>query len=283
MENQALWSRIEAFQFNDPMVVFSFTERLARENGWATGYARRVVEEYKRFLFMCCISPTSVTPSDAVDQAWHLHLTFTRSYWIDLCRETLAREIHHNPTKGGKAEAQKFNGFYNHTRAFYQSTFETEPPADIWPDNQARFSDVDFQRINLQTNWVLPRPTAQPDRWLIAALLLTMLGTVLSVTVQSLMPPFPISVQFLLLFMTGFVGGFWALRHMLIKTVEPAREVEKSKQARTGVVNRQTSNDGGEEGFILLAGDTAHSENADASDGGDGDSGCSGCSGCGGD
>ena len=108
----ALWEKIKLFQFNEPGIDFSFEERLARENGWTKEYTRCVIDEYKRFIFLCCTSETGITPSDPVDQAWHLHLTFTRSYWIDLCKNTLAKEVHHNPTKGGQKEAEKFNDYY---------------------------------------------------------------------------------------------------------------------------------------------------------------------------
>lgn len=157
-EDRLRWTRIEEFQIDDPAVAFSFTARLARENGWTDTYAKRVVKEYKKFIFLCCLTDTGVTPSDAVDQAWHLHLTFTRSYWVDFCRDTIGREIHHNPTKGGKQEAQKFDGFYTSTHQLYRETFGTEPPADIWPGNQTRFQDIDFQRVNRRINWIVRKP-----------------------------------------------------------------------------------------------------------------------------
>src|SRR5687767_6908346 len=111
-EEHALWDRIRHFQLDDPSIAFPFSKRLARENGWSFDYTLRVIEEYRKFLFLCCVSEKGVTPSDPVDQAWHLHLTYTRSYWVDLCRNTLQKEIHHHPTKGGPAEAQKFDGLY---------------------------------------------------------------------------------------------------------------------------------------------------------------------------
>ncbi|GAA4338966.1 hypothetical protein GCM10023149_49350 [Mucilaginibacter gynuensis] len=96
----SLWQKIQSFQLDQPDADFSFSARLARENGWTAAYTHRVINEYKKFIFLCCVSEQGVTPSDPVDQAWHLHLTVTRSYWIDLCRDTLGSEIHHNPTKG---------------------------------------------------------------------------------------------------------------------------------------------------------------------------------------
>src|SRR5690349_17042407 len=118
-DNNQLWNRLSAFQIDDPSSTFQFTNRLARDNGWSLGYTERVVAEYKKFLFLCCMSQSGVTLSDPVDQAWHLHLTYTKSYWIELCRDTLGKEIHHNPTKGGSDEAKKFNRYYSETRELY--------------------------------------------------------------------------------------------------------------------------------------------------------------------
>ena len=146
-----LWQRINNFQLDEPGLAFKFSDRLARENGWTIVYAKRVIEECKKFIFLCCVSDHGVTPSDPVDQAWHLHLTFTRSYWIDLCKETLQKDIHHNPTKGGMHEAQKFDVYYTSSQQLYLEKFRTTPPPNIWQDNDTRFSDINFKRVNVGT------------------------------------------------------------------------------------------------------------------------------------
>ena len=96
-----------------------------------------------------------------MDQAWHLHLTYTKSYWIDFCKNTLEKEIHHNPTKGGKSEASKFDDFYSQTKEDYKAIFKVEPPIEIWPSNENRFSDIDFKRININRNWIIKKPSFQ--------------------------------------------------------------------------------------------------------------------------
>ncbi len=153
-----LWNRIQDFGFDQPGTSFKFSDRVARENGWTKRFALRVIDEYKKFIFLCCVSEKGVTPSDAVDQVWHLHLTYTRSYWIDFCRHTLGKEVHHNPTKGGRKEAEKFDVYYSRLKELYQQYFTVVPPDDIWKSNDVRFSDIHFQRINLTTNWIIPKP-----------------------------------------------------------------------------------------------------------------------------
>jgi hypothetical protein len=157
---KALWEKISDFRTDDDNASFKFSQRLARENGWSLAYAKRVIDEYKKFIFLCCITDKMVTPSDQVDQAWHLHLTYTRSYWVDLCRNTIVREIHHNPTKGGKDEGEKFDDCYTHTLKLYKEKFGSDPPGDIWPQNDERFSDIDFERVNRKKFWIIPKPAA---------------------------------------------------------------------------------------------------------------------------
>lgn len=160
-----LWDRIAAFEPDDPGASLSFSRRLARENGWAEAFALRAVEEYRRFLFLAMASGHPVTPSDQVDQVWHLHLTYTRSYWDDLCGGVLGRPLHHGPTRGGAEESAKFLDWYARTLDSYRRFFGEEPPADLWPPAADRFGrDLHFARVNLAEHWVLPRPSSMVRR-----------------------------------------------------------------------------------------------------------------------
>jgi hypothetical protein len=107
-EWSGLYERLAAFEFDKADAAFPFSARLARDNGWSREYAAAVLEEYRRFLFLAVAAGHPVTPSDQVDQAWHLHLLYTRSYWDDLCGDVLQRPLHHGPTRGGTAESEKF-------------------------------------------------------------------------------------------------------------------------------------------------------------------------------
>ena len=158
-DKQNLWNKIRDFELDDPSATFSFSDRLARENGWKIQYTLRAVEEYKKFIFLLCIAQHPLTPSDEVDQVWHLHLLYTHSYWIDLCQNTLNKQIHHGPTKGGGQERSKFTDWYNETKLFYKKTFQTDPPVDIWPSSEVRFGEINFQRINMHRNWIMKKPT----------------------------------------------------------------------------------------------------------------------------
>ncbi len=149
-----------AFEIDERPKTLSFTGRLARENGWSLTYARRVIDEYKRFIFLCMEAGHPCTPSDQVDQAWHLHLTYTKSYWDRLNGEVLPRPLHHNPTEGGAREDAKFDDWYARTRESYERHFGVSPPADIWPPSEVRFGEDPYAaRVNLRRNWVIPKRT----------------------------------------------------------------------------------------------------------------------------
>ena len=152
-----LWQKIEAFPLDEVDSSFTFTDRLCRENGWSYTYAIRVVQEYKKFMYLICTSEHPLTPSDQVDQVWHLHLLYTLSYWVDFCGSTLGREVHHGPTKGGGGERQKFDSWYERTSQCYRRAFNCDPPADIWPPARVRFGELKFRRVNLHRYWVVPK------------------------------------------------------------------------------------------------------------------------------
>lgn len=156
--HKELWERLQNFKVDPDHVSLSFVSRLARENGWSRRYSQRVFDEYRKFAFLAMVSGHMCTPSDQVDQAWHLHLTYTRSYWEEFCGKVLPRPLHHDPTKGGAKENDKYDDWYNRTLESYRRVFGHEPPADIWPASCVRFGeDLHYVRVNTKRNWILPR------------------------------------------------------------------------------------------------------------------------------
>ncbi len=135
-----LWRRLRAMRIGPLDAALTFEKRLARENGWSDVQAAEVMEEYRRFLYLAAVVREPITPSVAVDQAWHLHLTYSRHYRDVLCDKILGRPFHHEPTHGGSGESARFWRQYERTLAAYSSVFGSEPPPAIWPDAQTRFA-----------------------------------------------------------------------------------------------------------------------------------------------
>lgn len=103
-----------------------------------------------------------VSPSEPVDHAWHLHLIYTKSYWQDMCRDVLGRDLHHSPTTGTPADGEKFADWYERTLVSYCRIFGEEPPRDIWPAPADHLKHAADERwVDTGRYWLIPRP-----RWL---------------------------------------------------------------------------------------------------------------------
>lgn len=159
--NHPIWRALAEYRIGPADAAFTFQARLARENGWTPAHAARVIEEYRRFCFLAAISGHPVTPSDAIDQAWHLHLTYTRDYWGRFCPDILGRPLHHGPTEGGVAEQHRFFDQYANTLRAYEVAFGDPPPADLWPPAAQRLLvDSQARRVRPNDYLILPRRPA---------------------------------------------------------------------------------------------------------------------------
>lgn len=160
MRNPDLWARLQDLAFDDLDAALPFTARLAHDNGWSLGFARRAVEEYRRFAYLAMIGGREATPSDEVDQVWHLHLAYTRHYWGAFA-DALGGPLHHGPTKGGAAERARYFDAYAATLALYAEEFGAAPPKDLWPAPEQRFrAAAHMQRINKARHLVVPKSRA---------------------------------------------------------------------------------------------------------------------------
>lgn len=130
MRDQELWARLSAYEF-DGAGSAPYSVKLARAEGWSQAFTLRVIEEYRRFLYLTQISARQVTPSQIVDVAWHMHLTFTRDYWDDLCPNVIGKPVHHQPC-AGEEEMPRYRDQFAATKALYEAEFGAEPPADVW-------------------------------------------------------------------------------------------------------------------------------------------------------
>jgi uncharacterized protein (TIGR04222 family) len=172
-EHADMLRKIESFDIDGGPADLPFASRLAREHDWSRPHADRVVREYKRYVFLAMTSDVPRCPSEDVDAAWHLHLTYTRSYWKRFCGEVLGSPLHHEPTRGGRVEAEKHFAMYDATLAAYRDAFGEEPPANIWPPSKQRFGDDAKQRmVNTARNWIIPKQPVKSVLQVAAAFLI---------------------------------------------------------------------------------------------------------------
>lgn len=177
-QQRSLYDSLCTFDFDGGNAAFSFAHRLARENGWTLRFAKRALDEYRKFVFLAMEAGHPVTPSDEVDQAWHLHLTYSDAY--ARLNALLPRPLLHNPTKGGQAEDDKFEDWYAKTKESYRRYFG-EPPEDLWPNSETRFGRAPhFRRVNVEENFIVSK--AKLRRLAISGAALCLLATAIGCT-----------------------------------------------------------------------------------------------------
>ncbi|MEB3334698.1 MAG: TIGR04222 domain-containing membrane protein, partial [Cyanobacteriota bacterium] len=164
LSQSELFARLQAWCLDPPGARLTFSQRLIRETGWTEAFAERVISDYRRFLYLAVVADHPVCPSDAIDQAWHLHLLDTRAYWEEFCPQVLGRPLHHCPSKGLEGEARALREGYRRTLASYEASFGEVPPADLWPSAEQRFGEGPrWRRVDAAHCWILPRLLAPRD------------------------------------------------------------------------------------------------------------------------
>ena len=132
IKDMALWTAISAHPLDAAGADLPFSRRLARDNGWTRDFADGAVAEYRRFMYLVATKGEMLTPSQVVDEVWHLHLLYTQDYWERFCAGVLKRPVHHNPADGSTADAAKYSGAYARTLMLYEAEFGP-PPTRYWP------------------------------------------------------------------------------------------------------------------------------------------------------
>jgi len=110
----------------------AFASKLGRKLGWTPAFARRAIEEYRKFLYLGVVADFGVTPSKVIDQVWHEHLLFTKAY-AEFCRDVLGRPFEHYPELvATEDQTSVFQDQYERTLDLYEDEFNVVPPDDIW-------------------------------------------------------------------------------------------------------------------------------------------------------
>jgi hypothetical protein len=131
LENE-LWKRLQHFSLDSSQADFPFSKKLAKEENWTESFTSKAIEEYKKFVYLCCTLPNGASPSEVVDKVWHMHLIYTQNYWEEFCPNVLQQKLHHHPSKGGKNENLKHQAWFYETLKHYEDIFGEKAPEDIW-------------------------------------------------------------------------------------------------------------------------------------------------------
>ncbi|MGD1318653.1 glycine-rich domain-containing protein [Chryseobacterium sp. 2R14A] len=132
LRNENLWERIQSFSLDSENVAFPFSKKLAKEENWTSDFTAKAIEEYKKFVYLCCILPNGASPSEIVDKVWHMHLIYTQNYWEEFCPNVLQQKLHHHPSNGGLSENEKHKNWFQETIRNYEEIFKQKVPIEIW-------------------------------------------------------------------------------------------------------------------------------------------------------
>lgn len=293
--NLKLWEKLSDFSLDNPEASFSFTDRLARENGWSVEFSKRVVDEYKKFIYMSVVSGKALTPSDEVDQAWHLHLVYSYSYWVEMCENILGGfRLHHGPTKGGMTEKKRYDDQYSQTVEFYQNEFGYEAPRDVWPSHDVRFGKINFRRVSMHDNYVLNKEKVKKHTLSLATVLFTLFGAVLFLSAKPSDSEGDVSI--LIWAIVIAVGTYFLIRGIYRYSTRSSRSnrysntSSKNKSSSSSSSSSNSSSSSADSGcsivssFFGCGSDSSSSSSSGCGSSGCGSSGCGGggCGGCGG-
>ena len=131
-QENPLWIRIENYAIDDANAVIPFSKKIAQTENWTSNFTRDAIQEYKRFVYLCCIAKNGASPSIVVDKVWHMHLLYTTEYWKNFCPNILQRELHHFPNVGGITDYNKHHDWCLETLTLYIQVFKQNPPPEYW-------------------------------------------------------------------------------------------------------------------------------------------------------
>jgi hypothetical protein len=175
MHDSELWARIEAHPIGRSEGREVFVQRLMDGQGWSEGKTEALIDEYKRFCYLAIIKlDLTRAPSPQIDQIWHQHLTWTRTYWDEFCGQVLRAPLHHEPSQFGTRRYDK-----KAWTTSYQAEFHKAPGAwDWWPGPHP----VEADRID-SIRWINTKPLVflPPPPLVLAATCCLSIGLVLAV------------------------------------------------------------------------------------------------------
>lgn len=132
LDRPALRAALSDMPIEPPEAGTRFELALALKLGWNVGFSERVTREYRRFLYLAATAGFEVTPSQYVDEAWHLHLA-SPHYRDVLCNRILGRPLEHRPGDGTPEDDARCARQYEETLALYERVFKEPAPSEIWP------------------------------------------------------------------------------------------------------------------------------------------------------
>lgn len=213
--NTALWEAIEAFSIDQPGEAYGFTLRLATEQVWPIPFTENAITEYKKFMYLAATSNQMVSPSPIVDEVWHLHLIYTKSY-TEFCN-VLGKRIEHIPSTHKVEEQHIFRNALNRTKELYEENFGEQPKLFWNYKNPLDSLELKSFKISTQTATYLPG--------YVLVFMFFLVFAVLSPYIVSIGNP-----NFLMYYILGLILSVAAIEIVLLTYMEPFKKALVQKK-----------------------------------------------------
>lgn len=124
-----LWLKLNMMNVQGLQAFAPLMQAMQQQMGVQAGMAGRIVEEYRKFLFLAMRAGHQVIPPGVINDVWMMHMQNTQNYW-----EQLGQMIAEKPLAGGvDARAMgEMGDAWAATLKSYETIFGTKPPMDIW-------------------------------------------------------------------------------------------------------------------------------------------------------
>lgn len=145
-----VWKMLSSFPFDAPNSIETFPDRLTRLGGWDPEQTQLIINEYKRFLFLCATKEYMIVPSKAIDMAWSIHMEYYPLSFRQLCQFIPVQNIRRE--KFYKSESDDDQWIFTHymqTKVIYVETFFEKAPVSVWGMYEDEFEEHFNVIVNL--------------------------------------------------------------------------------------------------------------------------------------
>lgn len=143
-----LWLKLMAMNMQGAAAFAPFMETVQKQMGMSRDLASRVIEEYRKFLFLAMRAGHQVMPPGAFGEAWMLQMQNAQDFWEKL-GDTVGERPAPGESKTGPADP------WTETLKSYERIFGMKPPMDIWGAGSASANPWMQWGANMRKMWGL--------------------------------------------------------------------------------------------------------------------------------
>jgi hypothetical protein len=129
-----LWLKLGMMNAQGLQAMAPLMQAIEQQMGSNAEMAQRVIEEYRKFLFLAMRAGHQVIPPGPINDVWMAHLQYAQNYW-----ENLGQMLGDRPAAPA-SDAKRFASMaeaWTQTLQSYETVFGTKPPMDIWGQGPA--------------------------------------------------------------------------------------------------------------------------------------------------